>query len=455
MSNGTHPFMPNSPPALKSELLAELGLTDAEPLFAQIPEAHRFRGDLGQPPALADEVSLRRHLRSLIARNRSAEDTLCFLGGGIWPHHVPAVVDEIVGRSEFLTPVWGTPSSDFGRNQAWFEFTSQLGSLLEMPLVGLPVYSWGAALGHAARMAARITRRQTLLVPASLCPERRLVLEGYAASADPAAAITLIDMPMAEGRIDIAALPALLGQHVAAVYIENPNWLGRFEPDAAAIAAQARNAGAQTIIGVDPASLGITASPAALGADIAVGSIQPLGIHMNAGGGLGGFIASTDDTAHAAEYPTLLNSIAETVDGQMSFGMMRFHQSSYGSREDGKDWTGNSTYLWAVAAAAYMALLGPQGFHDLGSAIIGKAHAAARTLAAVPGVKLRWADGFFKEFVLEYPGRPVAEVNAALLDHGVFGGLEIEPHAALWCVTELHSADDIAAAAAALAEVLA
>ena len=159
MRRTAHPYMANSTPELKRELLEAVGAASIEELFAQIPESHRLRGELDLPPALASEVELSRHLRETLARNASCEENLSFLGAGCWQHHVPAVCDEIVRRSEFVTPVWGTPSSDYGRNQAWFEFCSQLGELLALDFVGLPVYSWGCAAGHAIRMAARLNGR--------------------------------------------------------------------------------------------------------------------------------------------------------------------------------------------------------------------------------------------------------------------------------------------------------
>ena len=152
-----HPYMPNSTPDARARAARRRRRADVESLFSQIPGSHRMRGTLELPPALTSEAALRRHLLDLLARNETCERNLSFLGGGIWQHHVPAVCDEIVRRSEFLTPVWGTPSSDHGRNQAWFEFTSQLGELIGMDFVGLPVYSWGCAAGHAVRMAARLT----------------------------------------------------------------------------------------------------------------------------------------------------------------------------------------------------------------------------------------------------------------------------------------------------------
>jgi glycine dehydrogenase subunit 1 len=184
---------------------------------------------------------------------------------------------------------------------------------------------------------------------------------------------------------------------------------------------------------------------------------------MAAGGGLGGFIASRDEARYAAEYPTLLNSIAETVDGEMSFGLTLFHQSSYGSREEGKDWTGNSTYLWAVGASVYMALLGPEGFREVGDLIVSRAHRAADALTGISGIRLPVMSGFFKEFVVNFDasGRSVAEVNAALRERGIFGGLDLS-HAfpalgqsALYCFTELHEPEDIDCLAMALKEVLA
>ena len=122
---------------------------------------------------------MRRHLTSALAKNRTCEQNLSFLGAGCWQHHVPAVCDEIVGRAEFLTNVWGSPQSDHGRNQAWFEFASQLGELVEMEMVALPVYSWGCAAGHAIRMCARLTGRRQVLVPAWCDPERLAVIRNY------------------------------------------------------------------------------------------------------------------------------------------------------------------------------------------------------------------------------------------------------------------------------------
>jgi len=459
-----HPYMPNSTPEMERELLDAVGVADVESLFAQIPATHRMKGELELPPALVSEVALRRHMLDLLARNETCEQNLSFLGGGIWQHHVPAICDEIVRRSEFLTPVWGTPSSDHGRNQAWFEFTSQLAELVGMDFVGLPVYSWGCAAGFAARMAARITGRAQLLVSDTISPERLAVIRTYCDSdALPGRIeVELVEHEPATGAVDLTDLQRKLSERTAAVLVENPSYLGIIESQAADVAALARSHGAETIVSVDPLSLGILAPPSDYGADIVVGSTQPLGVHMSCGGGAGGFIASRDDPRYAHEYPTLLLSISETVAGEHGFGMALFEQTSYGGREEGNDWTGNSVYLWTVANAAYMSAMGPEGFAELGRLIIARSHYAASKLGALAGVRLPFENGFFKEFVVDFngTGKTVSEINRALRDRGIFGGLDLSHdfpefgQSALYCVTEIHTQADIDTLVAALEEVV-
>ncbi len=457
----SHPYMPSSTPADRATMLAALGLSDVEELFEQIPTDHLARTPNGLPPGIKAEATLRRHMRTLIDRNDDCVANVNFLGAGCWQHHVPAICDEIASRSEFLTPVWGTPSSDHGRNQAWFEFASQLGELVGMEFVGLPVYSWGAAAGHAIRMAARMTGRTEVIVPASVDPERLAVIRTYCGTT---IAIRMVAYDQATGEVDLAALDAALGHNTAAVYLETPNYLGMIESHAAEVGGQARRHDVETIIGVDPISLGVLAPPSDYGADITVGSTQPLGVHMNAGGGAGGFIATRDDERYAREYPTLQVSMADTiVPGQRSFGMTLFHQTSYGSREDGNDWTGNSVYLWAVVNAVYMALLGPSGFAEIGATIASNSAYAARRIGELDGARVVWPTGFFKEFVVDFTasGRTVAYINAGLRERGIFGGKDLSAdfaelgQAALYCVTEIHTAADIEALITGLMEVLA
>jgi glycine dehydrogenase subunit 1 len=459
-----HPYMAISPPGVVDEMLAEIGLDDVEQLFEQIPQEHRLSRPVELAPAIRAEAVLRRHVGEILARNATCAENLSFLGGGCWQHYVPAVCDEIVSRSEFLTPVWGTPASDFGRNQAWFEYASQLGELVDMDFVGLPVYTWGCAAGNAARMAARLTGRDQLLVPAAIDPERLAVIRNYCAPPELRNHVEVIpvDYDVATGRLDLADLREKLGERTAAVYFENPSYLGVVESEAAEIAALARAAGAETIAGVDPISLGVLAPPGSWGADIVVGTTQPLGVHMHCGGGAGGFIATRDEERYAREYPTLQVSICDTIEpGERTFGVILFEQTSYGSRENGKDWTGNSVYLWAIANAVYMALMGPQGFRDVGRAILQRSHYAARRLDDLPGVSVRFGEGFFKELVVDFggTGRTVAAIDEALRERGIFGGKDLSRshpqlgQSALYCVTEAHTRADVDRLVTALEEV--
>jgi len=456
-----HPWMANSVADLKRRMLEAVGASSIEELFHQIPEDHRFRGELRLPPSLRSEPELKRHLVRTLSKNATCEETLSFLGAGVWQHHVPAICDTVYGRTEWLTSVFGGPSSDHGRNQAWFEFGAQLGELVDMEFVGLPVYSWGCAIGHAIRMAARMTGRRKVVLAGAMDPERLSVVRTYCEPRETATHIAIVHVPHdpRTGLVDMAALKAAVGTDVAAVYFETPGYNGMIEPRAAEIAALARAAGAETIAGCDPIALGVLAPPGSFGADIAVGPTQPLGVHMNCGGGVGGYIASRDEERYAREYPTLNVSIAPTADGKHGFGLSLFHQSSYGMREEGKDWTGNSVYMWAVANAVYMSLLGPQGFREVGGLILQRAHYAAGRLAAVRGVRVPHPTGFFKEFLVDFAGagRTVAEINRALRDHGIFGGKDVSAEGfgpmALYCVTEIHTKDDIDRLATALEEI--
>ncbi|MBN9621495.1 MAG: aminomethyl-transferring glycine dehydrogenase, partial [Actinobacteria bacterium] len=160
--------MANSTREAKERMLEATGFATIDDLFVQIPADHRLSGQLDLPAGARSEAAVRRRLLAALAKNETCEENLSFIGGGCWQHYVPAVCDEIVSRTEFVTSHLGTPSSDYGRFHVWFEFASQLGELLELDFVGLPVYSYGCAAGHAIRMAARLTGRNQVLLPASI-----------------------------------------------------------------------------------------------------------------------------------------------------------------------------------------------------------------------------------------------------------------------------------------------
>ncbi|HXW77873.1 MAG TPA: hypothetical protein VEJ84_00160, partial [Acidimicrobiales bacterium] len=258
-----HPYMPSSVAGAREEMLAATGAASIEELFAQIPAGHRLQRPLDLPEQLASEATLRRYLLNLLGGVTSCDEALSFLGAGCYRHFVPAICDEITARHEWLTSVWGTPSSDLGRFQAWFEYASQLGELLDLDFVGLPVYSWGCAAGHALRMAARVTGRKTVLVPEALDPERRAVIANYCGNERLERHLNLrtVAYRRQDGRLDLDDLTVKLNDDVAALYVENPNFFGIIEDQAEDIVDAARRVGAEVIAGVDPISLGVLAPP--------------------------------------------------------------------------------------------------------------------------------------------------------------------------------------------------
>jgi glycine dehydrogenase subunit 1 len=314
-------------------------------------------------------------------------------------------------------------------------------------------------------MAARITGRREVLVPENLGRERLSIIRELCEPEymERHLPVRFVACDPLTGQMELDDLSRRLSAATAAVYFENPGYLGQLEPAAAEICELARAAGAVSIVGVDPISLGIVSSPGSYGADIAVGDLQPLGIHMSCGTGLSGFMAFRDDDLFITECPFAIYTIVETeVPGQHTFGELLSGRTSYGQREKAPDWVGTQTGLWAICAGVYLATMGPQGMREVGDTIIRRAHYAARALARIPGVTLPLGDSFFKELPVcfDVAGRTVADVNRALLERGLFGGRDLSGdypwlgQSALYCFTEVHTRADIDRLIAALAEVL-
>jgi glycine dehydrogenase subunit 1 len=466
MTAPTHPYMANSTPRDRRAMLDALGRSDVEELFAQIPARHRLARPLTLADGVRSEADLSRQLLDLLARNQDCETTLSFLGAGCWPHYVPAVCDEIISRTELSTACWGSSASDFGAKQMFFEFTSQLAELVDLDFASLPSYSWGCAAGSAIRMGARMTGRDEVVIAGPIDSERLAVIDNYCQPRGMRDHIEIrsVECDWDTGLVSPDQLRKAVGDRTAAVYFENPSFLGTIEAGAASLVEVAHAAGAEAIVGVDPISLGVLAAPGSYGADIAVGPLQSLGLHMNCGGSTGGFIASGDGDRYVSQYPTLLFNICDTIrEGEQAFSLSRFEQNSYGSRDEANDWTGTSVNLWAIAASVYMSLLGPSGFAEIGDVILSRGAYAAQRLTDIPGVELSPSAPFFREFALDLRGTgcTVPEINDGLLTRGIFGGvdlgrreLRLADHL-LVCVTEKHTQSDIDRLVEAVGEVVA
>ena len=456
----SHPYIPNSVERVKREMLSYIGVSSIEELYASIPEEIRFRGKMNLPEPLKSEYELYRHMREILSRNITCEDYLCFKGGGTWPHYVPAICDEIAGRAEFLTAYAGDPYEDHGRWQALFEFESLMAELVDMDVVTVPIYSWGHAAGTAMRMAHRINGRREVIIPRTISPERFLVINNYV---DPALKLIKVDYDRETGVIDIEDLKRKISRETAAVYFENPSYLGFIETGGKEICEIAHDSGAICIVGVDPSSLGVLEPPSHYGADITVGDLQPLGIHMNFGGGLGGFLATRDEEKFIREIPYRIFGLAKTVkEGEYGFGDVLFERTSFEKREKAKEFVGTAAASHGIIAAVYLSLLGPKGIRELGEAILQRSMYAMKVLSSIDGVKApKFRAPHFKEFVVEFPERKsVEEINKKLLKERIFGGIDLRKHfpelgnSALYCFTEVHMKEDIDKLADALKRIL-
>ncbi len=457
-----HPYIPSSVPEMRDAMLRSIGARDLAELYADIPPALRLTQPLRLPEPLASEHDLRRHVDALLDRNTSATEALSFLGAGCYRHFVPAVCDEVNGRSEFLTAYGGEPYEDHGRFQALFEYCSMMGELLDMDVVSVPTFDGAQASATALRMAGRITGRRVVLVPATTSPQRRSVIANYVSGA-----LEVVDVAYdrTTGLLDLGDLRAKLSGDTAAVFMENPTYLGLIEAQAPEIVQLAHARGALAIACVDPSSLGVMEAPGAYGADIACGDLQPLGIHMHFGGGQGGFIATPDEERFVAEYPSRLFGLTRTiVEGEYGFGDVAWERTSFHGREHAKEFVGTAAALWGITAGVYLALMGPHGMAEIGETCMRLGRYAAGRLASIPGIRApRFSGVPFKEFVVDFSesGRTVGEINAALLDEAIFGGVDLSGQfpelgqSALYCVTEVHTRDDIDRLADALRRVLA
>ncbi|MFH1851239.1 MAG: aminomethyl-transferring glycine dehydrogenase subunit GcvPA [Candidatus Neomarinimicrobiota bacterium] len=456
-----HPYIPNSLPDIQREMLDEIGVSSIDDLYADIPEDLRYRQTLDIPDAILSEAALKRHVQQILNKNITCEENLSFRGGGCWQHYVPAICDEVNGRSEFLTAYAGEPYEDQGRFQSLFEYQSLMAELLDVDVVNVPNFDWSQAAATSLRMAGRITGRKTALVSAWISPDRLAMIRNYL---QPVMNVVCIPHDPTTGLVDLERLALLLSAEIAAVYIEVPGFLGPLETRGAAIAELTHQVGALFVVGADPSSLGVVKPPSQYGADITCGDIQPLGMHLNYGGALGGFMGTRDEEKFVSEYPSRLFGITKTsVAGEYGFGDVLYDRTSFGDRENSKEYVGTASALWGITAAVYLSLMGPRGMLELGQNILQTSLYAQKKLGRIPGVRApRFTGSHFKEFVVDFSeaGKSVAAINAALLKKGIFGGKDLTAdfpelgESALFCCTEIHTRDDIDTLVKHLNEIL-
>lgn len=455
MGNKTvFPYIPNSVPEIQREMLDFVGAKDVMDLYEEVPENLRLDRPLDLPAPIRDEQGIKRHMEKLLAKNANCNDYDNFMGAGCAQHYVPAVCDEIATRGELLTCYGAETWADHGKYQIFFEYQSMIGELLEMDFLTVPCHCGGQAAASGLCMANRITGRPRVLLPKNMTPQNLQIIRNYCDSVDPAKAliIDMVDYDPETGRIDIEDLKRKIGDDVAAVMIENPNYLGVIESEAKEIGDIAKAAGAEYVVYADPISLGVLEAPANYGATIGVGDLHSVGLHLYAGGGQAGYIASLDDMKYIKEFKELVDGATETnVPGEIAYCIVLIERTHYALREKGKEFTGTQNNLWMAPVAVYLAQMGPKGMEEIGNTIMTNAAYAAKKLSAIPGVQLKFKGQGFKEFVLNFDmtGKTVAEINKSLLANKIFGGVDLSKdfpelgQSALYCVTEVNDKDSI------------
>ena len=455
-----HPLLPNLDVALVSEMLKRVGAGSVDELFSDIPESVRLRRRLRIPEGQS-EYSVRREIQSRLSSNSTPPGALCFLGGGVWPHYVPAAVESIMARQEYYTsytPYQAEVSQEM--LQSLFEYQSLMCDLLGMEVCNSSLYDWASAVGEAGRMAARVTGRRKLLVAGSAGPERLAVLNTYVGPMG--LEVERVSFDHGTGRLDTAQLKRSLSSDVAALYFENPNYFGVIEEEADETLRMVHSVGALGIVGIDPMSLSLLRDPGSYGADIVVGEGQPLGIPMNYGGPHLGIFA-VRDAKLARSMPGRLIGITTTVadPNQKAFAMVLQTREQHIRREGATSNICTNQALLALAAASYLALLGKWGFRRLGETIVSNSHYAARRISRIRGVKSpRFSGSYFKEFAVEYGRGTAGAVQRRMAKKGILAGHQLPPEfglgpkVGLFCVTEVHNSDDIERLAATMEGVL-
>lgn len=444
-----HPYIPNTAPASRAAMLAATGAADTEEFYADIPAELRVQGLLDLPAPFLAEADLERHVSALLAKNISTREYKCFLGAGTYNHYVPAVVEDVINRSEFLTAYAGEPYEDHGRFQALFEYQSLMAELLNMDVVTVPTYDGYQATATALAMSGRITGRRTVIVASDVHPDKMSKVRDYVRPF-----LDLVVVPTRNGIADVAAIRTLLSADTAALWLESPSYHGALESAGTELAEAAHGHGALLVVGTDPIGCGTLAPPADWGADIVCGDIQSLGIRQWFGGGRGGFIAVHDDPEFVLELPSRLFGIESTsVPGEYGFGDVAWDRTSFALREEGKEWVGTAAALWGIAAGVYLSVMGPQGMADLGQTLLARTAYARQTLSALDGVDLTDGALHLREFVLDISGTGMtaARLVERLRAQGIDAGVVVGVHRLLVCVTELTATSDIDQLAASMA----
>ncbi|MFN4218457.1 MAG: aminomethyl-transferring glycine dehydrogenase subunit GcvPA [Candidatus Bipolaricaulia bacterium] len=408
-------FIPNTPEDQR-KMLAEIGLSDIEELFADIPPEvlKKFR-PIGLEPL--SELEVKQLLTGLAQQNAHTEQYVSFLGGGIYDHYVPAIISHLILRGEFLTCYTPYQAELSQGTLTWmFEFQTMICELTGMEVANSSMYDGGSALAEAMLMAKNVTGKKRFLVAKSLNPYYRQCVETYAWGAG----LELVDVPFTEeGQLDRSAL---VTNNLAGLIVQTPNFFGVIE-DVTGLKELIKDA--FLIVSANPISLGILAPPGIFGADIVVGEGQPLGISQSFGGPLLGIFATR--MSYVRKMPGRVAGRTVDADGRVGYVMALQTREQHIRREKATSNICTNQALMGLIATIYLATLGRRGLRRLAELNLQKAHYLAEKISKLPGFALRFSGPFFNEFVMQTRKKPTRLLKA-LRDEGFLGGLDLAPY---------------------------
>jgi glycine dehydrogenase subunit 1 len=395
-------------------MLDAIGVGSVDELFAEIPGGLRLDRPLDLPLGLS-ETECFDHLAALAERNAHADAELCFLGAGMYDHYVPAIVDAITQRSEFLTPYTPyQPEVSQGGLQVMFEFQTAISELCALPVANASLYEGPSSVASAAYLAIGATGRRRLVVSRGLHPHSRETLLTYARGFG----AEVVEVGLDAGLTDTGELESALDAETAALFVQNPNFLGAVE-DLEALAAAANEAGALTVAAVDPLTLGVLRPPGECGVQIAVGEGQPLGGRLDFGGPSFGFFCATEE--HLRRMPGRIAGETVDADGRRGFVLALQTREQHIRREKATHNICTSQALNALGGLIYLAWLGKRGVVELGELLAQRTAYARERLAALDGVELLHEAPVVREFAVRLEA-PVTAVLDRVSEEGIAAG---------------------------------
>ncbi len=422
-------------------MLQAVGASSIDELFEDIPEGVRLGRALEMPDG-QPETEVYDRLSALASRNVHAEAEASFLGAGMYDHYVPALVDAITSRSEFLTPYTPyQPEISQGGLQVMFEFQTAMSELTGLPVSNAALYEGPSAVASAAYLAISATGRKKLVASRGVHPHSRESLVTYGAGYGS----ELVEVPLEGGVTDVAALAEAIDDETAAVFLQQPNFLGAVE-DIEALAAKAKEHGALVVVACDPMALSILRPPGECGADVAVGEGQPLGNRLDYGGPSFGFFCATDE--HIRRMPGRIAGETTDVDGRRGFVLTLQTREQHIRREKATHNICTAQALNALGGIVHLAWLGKRGFRELGELLVRRTAYARERLGAIDGVELLHEAPVVREFAVALDA-PVEQVLDRCAAEGIGAGYPLgrdypeHENGLLVAITERRSKQDI------------